>query len=172
MQRADANSCDSRAFDQSACRGILTFHCTARVLGADLPRTRAGVRATVRRRAPWRCRRWWRRSSCATTWRRCARWTPRRSAPSSSLPPTRWVFCPHPGGNPGANLKSISHRCHPILVAFVWELTKETIHLPLGCLQGGDRHSQVDMLGVRCHLSSGKRPGRTNLAGPNRLRQR
>jgi len=35
------------------------------------------------------------------------------------------------------NLKSISHRCYPILVAFVWELTKETIHLPLGCLQGG-----------------------------------
>jgi len=30
----------------------------------------------------------------------------------------------HPGGNPGANLKSISLRCHPILVAFVWELTK------------------------------------------------
>jgi len=31
---------------------------------------------------------------------------------------------PLPGGNPGVNLKSISHRCHPILVAFVWELTK------------------------------------------------
>ena len=46
-------------------------------------------------------------------------------------------FAIHPGANPGANLKSISHRCHPILVAFVWELTKETIHLPLGCLQGG-----------------------------------
>jgi len=43
----------------------------------------------------------------------------------------------HPGGNPGANLKSISHRCHPILVAFASELTQETIHLPLGCLQGG-----------------------------------
>ena len=43
----------------------------------------------------------------------------------------------HPGGNPGANLKSISHRCHPILVEFVWKLTKETIDLPLGCLQGG-----------------------------------
>ena len=43
----------------------------------------------------------------------------------------------HPGDNPWANLKSISHRCHPILVAFVWELTKETIDLPLGCLQGG-----------------------------------
>ena len=36
-----------------------------------------------------------------------------------------------------ANLKSISHTCHPILVAFVWELAKETIDLPLGCLQGG-----------------------------------
>ena len=43
----------------------------------------------------------------------------------------------HPGGNPEENLKPISHRCHPILVAFVWELSKETIHLPLGCLQGG-----------------------------------
>ena len=31
----------------------------------------------------------------------------------------------HPGGNPGANLKSISHRCHTILVACVWELTKK-----------------------------------------------
>jgi hypothetical protein len=43
----------------------------------------------------------------------------------------------HPGGNPGANLKSISHRCHPILVVFVWELTEGNINLPLGCLQGG-----------------------------------
>jgi len=43
----------------------------------------------------------------------------------------------HPGGNPGVNLKSIYHRCHPILVECVWELTKETIDLPLGCLQGG-----------------------------------
>ena len=43
----------------------------------------------------------------------------------------------HPGGNPGANFKSISHRCHPMLLAFVWELTKDTINLPLGCLQDG-----------------------------------
>ena len=43
----------------------------------------------------------------------------------------------HPGVELGANLKSISHRCHLFEVAFVWELTKETIHLPLGCLQGG-----------------------------------
>ena len=34
------------------------------------------------------------------------------------------------------DLEPISHRCHPNLVAFVWELTKETINLPLGCLQG------------------------------------
>ena len=43
----------------------------------------------------------------------------------------------HPGGNPGANIKSISHRCYLFEVAFVWELTKETIRLPLGCIQGG-----------------------------------
>ena len=42
-----------------------------------------------------------------------------------------------PWRHPGANLKSISHRCHPILVAFVWELTQEIIDLHLGCLQGG-----------------------------------
>ena len=29
-----------------------------------------------------------------------------------------------------ANLKSIFHICHQILVAFVWKLTKETINLP------------------------------------------
>ena len=42
-----------------------------------------------------------------------------------------------PGGNPGANRKSISHSCYLFEVAFVWELTKETIVLPLGCLQSG-----------------------------------
>ena len=46
--------------------------------------------------------------------------------------------CPssHPGGNPGANLKSTSLRCYLFEVAFVWKLTNETIVLPLGCLQG------------------------------------
>ena len=43
----------------------------------------------------------------------------------------------HPGGNPGANLESISLRCYLREVAFEWELTKEAIYLPLGCLQGG-----------------------------------
>ena len=53
----------------------------------------------------------------------------------------------HPGGNPGANLKSTPHRCHPILVAFVWELTEETIDLPLGCLQGGKVLAGTKMAG-------------------------
>ena len=43
----------------------------------------------------------------------------------------------HPGVELRANLKSMSHRCHLFEVAFLWELTQETIHLPLGCLQGG-----------------------------------
>jgi len=43
----------------------------------------------------------------------------------------------HPGVEWRANLKSISHRCYFFEVAFVWELTKETIVLPLGCLHGG-----------------------------------
>ena len=32
---------------------------------------------------------------------------------------------PRPGGNPGANCKLISHRCHPILAACVRELTRK-----------------------------------------------
>ena len=45
----------------------------------------------------------------------------------------------HPGGNPGANLKSISHRCYLREVAFEYKLTQETIYLPLGSLQGGSK---------------------------------
>ena len=43
----------------------------------------------------------------------------------------------HPGVELRANLMSISHRCHLFEVAFVWESINETIHMPLGCLQGG-----------------------------------
>ena len=43
----------------------------------------------------------------------------------------------HSGGNSGANRKSISHRCYLRDVAFEWEMTEETIYLPLGCLKGG-----------------------------------
>ena len=43
----------------------------------------------------------------------------------------------HPGVESRANLKSVSHRCHLFEVAFVWELTKDAIDLPLCCLQGG-----------------------------------
>ena len=74
------------------------------------------------------------------------------------------VYTNYPGGNPGANLPSIFRICRPILVAFVWELIKETIVLPLGCLQGGGLRggapqapvsvgwidcSQVDMIHLR-----------------------
>ena len=45
--------------------------------------------------------------------------------------------CLHPGGNPGANLNSTSHRCYlREAIAFEWELTKEAIDLPLVRLQG------------------------------------
>ena len=54
----------------------------------------------------------------------------------------------HPEVELRANLESISHRCHLEEVAFVWELTKVTIHLPLGCLQGGCGHvPSLDMRG-------------------------
>ena len=54
-----------------------------------------------------------------------------------------------------ANSKSISHRCHLFEVAVVCELTKETIHLPLGCLQA--RHldetvADADELVLAHHL--------------------
>ena len=46
----------------------------------------------------------------------------------------------HPGVESRAIRKSISHRCHLLEVAFVWELTQaeKTVHLSLGCLQGGE----------------------------------
>ena len=43
---------------------------------------------------------------------------------------------------PPANLQSISHRCYLREIAFEWELTKETMYLPLGCLQGGYEEGQ------------------------------
>ena len=43
----------------------------------------------------------------------------------------------HPGVELRANPMSIFHRCHLFEVAFVRGLTRETMHLPLGCLQGG-----------------------------------
>ena len=52
----------------------------------------------------------------------------------------------HPGGNPGVNVESISHRCHPIPVVFVWELTKETMHMPLDFLQGGVVYEDYEQL--------------------------
>jgi len=49
------------------------------------------------------------------------------------------LLLPRPGVELRANLKSISHKCFLLFeVAFAWQLTKETIHLPMGCLQGGE----------------------------------
>ena len=66
----------------------------------------------------------------------------------------------HPRGNPGANFKSISHRCHPILVAFVGVLTRETINLPLACLQrrfcAGKPRTCAENLGVPRHVNPWK----------------
>ena len=63
-------------------------------------------------------------------------------------------FTIRPGCNLGANLKPISHRCYLFEVAFVWELTRETIVLPLGCLQGG--------LGKRLSLQGSRYKERTH----------
>ena len=60
--------------------------------------------------------------------------TPRRAR---LLPPSQSF---HLGVEFRADLKSIFHRCHLCEVAFVWGLTKEAIHLPLSCLQGGWAH--------------------------------
>ena len=59
--------------------------------------------------------------------------------PDGGESPTSGRPLSHPGVELWANLKSSSHRCHLFEVAFVWELTKETIRLPLGCIQGGGR---------------------------------
>ena len=42
-----------------------------------------------------------------------------------------------------------------MLVAFVWELTKETIHLPLGCLQGGNSKTKAQVPSVLKASKSG-----------------
>ena len=78
----------------------------------------------------------------------------------------------HPGGNLGANLKSISHRCHPILVTFLWELTTKTINLPLGCLQGGRGGQTVRNIALRVRswqpTLSPKDPGHEENGGRQR----
>ena len=51
----------------------------------------------------------------------------------------------HLGGNPGADIKSISHICYLREVSYGYELTKSTIHLPLGCLQGGVLPLQIKL---------------------------
>ena len=63
---------------------------------------------------------------------RCPTPIPQKGVPSRTPPEPSILHPHHPGGNPGANLKSISHRCHSILVAFVWELYRFAPGLPPG----------------------------------------
>ena len=70
-----------------------------------------------------------------------------------NLRPTHY----HPGVELRANLKPISHICHFFEVAFVWEWTKETINLPLGCRQG-ERGRAMSFLSVQ--VSRGARRAR------------
>ena len=56
------------------------------------------------------------------------------SSGGTALKVSRYAL--HPGGNPGANIKSIPHRCY-LREVFESELTEETTDLPLGCLEGG-----------------------------------
>jgi hypothetical protein len=53
---------------------------------------------------------------------------------------------PYPGVELRENLKSNSHRCYPILLAFIWELTNQAIETPLGYLQGG-----LPVLNIQSH---------------------
>ena len=49
----------------------------------------------------------------------------------------------------------ISRRCYLFEAAFEWELTRETVHLPLSCLQGADppaRSAQVPPAQLTRHL--------------------
>ena len=70
-----------------------------------------------------------------------------------------WYRWCHPGVELRANLESISNRCHLFEIAFVWELTKETLGLPLGCLQGGfsaarSAEARSSHSGLRRHCSN------------------
>ena len=58
----------------------------------------------------------------------------------------------HPGVELRANRRSIHHRCRLFQVAFVLELTKETIYLPLGCLQHGISHRVLSKSFCRSQL--------------------
>ena len=80
---------------------------------------------------------------------------------SAASPPRYSKLAAHPGVELRANLKSISHKCHLFEVSFIWELTKDTVHLPLGCLKGGSpprnsspsRHCRSVRAGCRANMA-------------------
>jgi len=65
-----------------------------------------------------------------------------------------------PGVELRANLKSIFRRCFLREAASEWELTEETVHLPLSCLQGGPSQKAAYMSGLSApkwpHVSVGR----------------
>ena len=78
----------------------------------------------------------------------------------------------HSGGNPWANLKSISHRCYLREVAFEWEWTKETFYLLLGRLQGGLHPSQLPLTSLQSDAWPGTRLLRNSLPSIGQLSQK
>ena len=69
----------------------------------------------------------------------------------------------HHGVELRANLQSISHKCHLEEVAFVWEWTKETNDLPLGCLAGASLNPE--RCTVRGRRECGAVPTRARIQG-------
>ena len=102
---------------------LLHQHLSPPARGADSPSFPLGLFLSCRDGVAVQIRQHWTRQRVA-----------RGQHPSS---PARGAYSPSPGGNPGANIKSISHRCYLRKEALKWELTKDIIYLPLGCLQGG-----------------------------------
>ena len=73
---------------------------------------------------------------------------------------------PHLGGNPGANLRSISRRCHLFEVALVWELVKKPSICPWVAASAAHENGALR----RC-VGVSLAPG-TNRCHPATLRQK
>ena len=72
---------------------------------------------------------------------------------SRSNAPAHLDSMTHPGGNPGANRRSISHRSYLFNAAFVWELTKTTMRFAPG-LPPGRLHQLIHASAARLRIST------------------
>ena len=77
--------------------------------------------------------------------------------------------CPALEATQGQILSQISHRYYLFEVAFVWELTKETIVLPLGVLQGGGGWRNSWLPGTGKPLPEAKSPRSKSMMTAPRL---